>query len=224
MTKSPADQLARLLAPNAKRDTPARQLQLRSAVVQTVDPVGWTATVLFGASTTPAGPIPCAASYFAVVGDVVQVLVASSASMLILGPPAPTPWQTSISGSLTAVTTNPTGWSAATRWSQQGKTLLFASTFTLGSGFGSGAWIFNLGIDTRVPVVTALFPQICHGYYDAKGDGTIRTTIAGIISAATTGIEVSRTIGNATNLGIGSGSAAWAAGGTIHFAGAIEVV
>lgn len=215
------DRLAQLLAPNARRDQPERPLIMRQATVVGISPP-WNVTVLFGGSTTPAGPIPCIASYSPVVGDVVQVLVASSASMLILGPPAPNAWQQTGAGIWIAVTTNPTGWTALSRWIQRGKTLTFNAAFTFGSNFGSGNYIFNLGIPSVVPVAT--IPQVVSGYYDAKGDGSIRTVVAGIVSSATVGVEISRTVANATNIGVGSTAAAWAAGGSFHFSGTIEVV
>lgn len=86
----PADDLAAALAAGDPG------IRLRQAVVQTADPVGWTATVLLSGSAVPAGPLPCLGSYLPLVGDTVQVLVKSAASMLVLGPAeaAPRPgWQ-----------------------------------------------------------------------------------------------------------------------------------
>lgn len=212
------DRLAQLLAPNARRDQPARPLIMRTAVVQSVS-APWNATVLFGGSTTPAGPIPCVASYNPVPGDVVQVLVASSASMLILGPPMPTPWQQTTAGTWIGAGGNPTGYTAQTRWVQNGKMVTFQATYTFGSTFGAGLYGWNLAIPGAIPVAG----QVCHGYFDVKGDGSIRTTITGLMGTAA-GINILRSIGNTTSIGHQSTSQAWAAGGLFTFCGSIEVL
>lgn len=65
-------------------------MRLRQAVVTAVASNG-TVTLNLSGSTTDVPGVPCLASYFFPnVGDVVQVLAASAASLLVLAPAAPT--------------------------------------------------------------------------------------------------------------------------------------